>query len=134
MEKKEKPKERIQRVENRDLQLLKIQVYADKCHAMLSARISFAFVVFSFIVIFYPLYIQAALEWNPYSLSGLVGLIGTLVIASVAGIHLNKSIQKYNRNLRRISDMVESFRKGEDLPPLEKMDDWKANSNETEKK
>ena len=116
------------------LKVARIQTYADKCHAILSARISFSLVVFSLIVIFYPFYIQATLQGNPFSISGLVGLLGSLAIAFSAGIILYRNTRRYNCNIKRISDMYEAVRKGEDLPLFEKMDDWKANPDEVEKK
>ena len=106
--------------EEREFQLraAKIQIYTDRCHAFLSVRISFVLVIFGFIVIFYPFYIQATLAGNPYSITGLVGLVGTLALFAVAGVYLYNYIRKYNRDLKRISAMIEAVRKGDDLPPF----------------
>ena len=120
-------REKATRKEDNELQLkeTKIQIYTDICHAVLSARLSFVLVIFGFVAIFYPLYIQATLAGNPYSTTGLVGLVGALVLIVFAAIYLSDYIRKYNRNIKRISDMIEAVRKGDDLPPLEEMDKQK---------
>lgn len=117
-------REKATRKEDNELQLkeAKIQIYTDTCHAVLSARLTFVFVVFGFIVIFYPLYIQAALAGNPFSATGLAGLVGTLVLTTIAAFYLRKYIRKYNGDIERISSMMEAVRKGDDLPPLKEMD------------
>lgn len=122
MEAKNKP------VTNEDrefqLRMAKIQIYSDSCHAILSLRIAFVIVILGLIVIFYPFYIQATLEGNPFSLTGIVGILGSALLTVVAGVYLYDYIHKYNRNLKRISAMIEAVRKGGDLPPLEKMNSW----------
>jgi len=120
-----KPKEPEKNEEREfQLRLAKIQVYTDRCHALLSVRFSFVLLVFGLIVIFYPLYLQAVLSGNPYSNSGLVGFVGTFAIAIFGALFLRQYVRKYNNSLKRISNMIDVVRNGEDLPPLEKMDDW----------
>lgn len=120
-------REEATRKEDNELQLkeTKIQIYSDRCHAVLSARLSFVLVLFGFVAIFYPLYIQATLAGNPYSANGLVGLVGTLFLTVFAAIYLFDYIRKYNRSIKGISDMIEAVRKGDDLPPLVEMDKQK---------
>jgi hypothetical protein len=115
---------KAQQIGEKEIDLVKIQIYTDECHAILSAWISFALVVFSLIVIFYPLYVQATLEGKPYSISGLVGLVGTLGMVLFACIYLYKSSQKYNRNLGKISRMINAVQKGKHLPDLDKLNEW----------
>ncbi len=107
------------------LKLLKIQLYAENCHTLFSSRFSFILVIFGFIVIFYPLYMQAVLTGNTLSIAGITGLVGTILVVLIAVIYSRKYIAKYNSTLRDISEMIEVVRKGEDLPTLEEMRLWK---------
>jgi len=118
-------KENEERERGFQLRVVKIQTYSDSCHALLSGNFSLGLVFFGFIVIFYPFYLQATLEGHPFSTSGLLGLAGSFVIALIAGVFLSRSILNYKRNFKRISEMYVAVGKGEDLPPLEKMDVWK---------
>ena len=75
VEKKEKSKERVQQVENRNLQLLKIQIYSDQCHTQLTIGASIALVIFSLISIFYALFYESMITLNiPFVLAGWTGI------------------------------------------------------------
>jgi hypothetical protein len=117
-------REKATRKEDNELQLkgTKIQIYSDRCHAVLSARLSLVFVIFGLLVIFYPFYIQATLEGNPFSTTGIIGLSGTLLVTGVAGFYLREFTRKYNNDIKRISDMIESLKKSGDFPSLAEMD------------
>jgi len=53
--------EKTKRLNDREFQLdlMKIQIYADRCHTILSSALSFVFVSFSLIVIFYAVLYQS---------------------------------------------------------------------------
>jgi hypothetical protein len=123
IDEEEEKREKATRKEGNELQLevTKIQIYTDMCHAVLSARFTFVFVVFGLIVIFYPLYIQALLAGNAFSSTGLTGLVGTLLLGAIATYYLIKYTREYNGDIKRISDMMEAVRKGDVLPPLKEM-------------
>jgi hypothetical protein len=104
------------------LRMSKIQIYADKCHAGLSAKLSFVVVFIGFIIFFYSFWIQATIAGNPYSSTGLIGIFGTISTTAVVFSYLVKYMTKYNSDIKRISNMIEAVRKGDDLPTLEQMD------------
>jgi membrane-bound ClpP family serine protease len=112
------------RKQDRDFEIkeMKIQIYAEKSHAVLSATLSFILVVFGLVVIFYPLYIQATLEGNPFSATGILGLSGTLLLLGFTVFYLRRYVSKYNSDFKRISDFTDSLRKSDAFPSLIDMD------------
>ena len=107
------------------LRMSKIQIYTDKCHVGLSARLSFVAVFIGVILLFYSLSIQAIIGGNPFSLTGLIGISGTIITSVLIYFYLDKYVKRYNSDVKRISDMIEAVRKGDDLPPLEQLASWK---------
>ena len=123
VEKKEKPKERVQQVENRDLQLLKIQIYSDRSHAQLTIGASIALVIFSLISIFYALYYESLMTMNiPFA---IVGDFGIVVIAISAILTARHFARRYQKDYQTISDMIEAVKGGQLDEPLCELDKWR---------
>jgi hypothetical protein len=118
---------KTQQVENRDVDLVKVQIYADSCHAFLTSRLSFLFVVFSLVGVFYGLYYQGLFESNI-----LKQLTGLLLVGLILVLFVFQSIrekQRYDKDWKRIAGILEAVNKGKGLPPLDKLNEWKENED-----
>jgi len=122
VEKKENPKERVQEVKNRDLESLKIQIYADKRHTFLTLQASLVFVLLGLFGIFLTLYYQSLMELNFYFVN--VYNVGMAVSAILAVCAFEFFMKRYNRDFERISRMIGVVQKGEQLPDLDKLEKW----------
>ena len=119
VEKKEKPKERVQQAENRDLQLLKIQIYSDRSHTQLTIGASLALVIFSLISIFYALYYESLMTSNvPFAIAADFGIVVIVILAILAA---RLFVRKYQKDFQSISDMIEAVKKGEELLSLDEL-------------
>jgi hypothetical protein len=117
--------EKTKRLNDREFQLdlMKIQIYADRCHTILSSALSFVFVSFSLIVIFYAvLYQSGNFESLPAFIKAFqTWLVGTFFISAFTLIFLTIVLWRYSGTYEEISKMLEQVRKGKELPELIKM-------------
>jgi hypothetical protein len=117
--------EKTKRLNDREFQLdlMKIQIYADRCHTILSSALSFVFVFFSLIVIFYAvLYQSGNFESIPAFIKAFqTWLVGTFFISAFTLIFLTIVLWRYSGTYEEISKMLEQVRKGKELPELIKM-------------
>jgi len=114
---------KAQQVGDKEIDLMKIQVYANRCHTFLTVGLSFAFVVFGLFAVFATLYYQSLMAFNFYFVN--VYNVGMAVISSLFVITFWIFLRKYRRDFRRISRMINTVQKGRHLPDLDKLDEWK---------
>jgi hypothetical protein len=116
-EKRNNTEEKPQRRANKTVDLLKIQIYADRSHMKLTSLLSFIFAYFiGLTVLFYTVFYQS-LGPSPVT-TWVVGLIGTAVstIAFLVWV-----LWDYSKDFRAISQMIEAVEKRKPLPELEKL-------------
>lgn len=114
-----------QQVENRNVDLIKIQIYADKCHTVFASRLSFLFVVFSLVGVFYGLFYQGLFTSNFQMM--FVGLVAIVTIIIAVIIYVDRERRKYSENWKAISNMIEKVKKGESLSVLDELDEKRKN-------
>jgi len=112
---------------DKEIELLKIQIHADRCHAVLTSALSFIFVFFSLVVIFYGVLYQ---NLNFTSITAFltafnIWYIGTFTITGVTIIFLFVVRNSYLKNIKAISEMIEAVKEGRELPKLEELSKWK---------
>jgi hypothetical protein len=113
---------KAQQVGDKDIDLMKIQIYADKCHTFLTVRLSLCFVVLGLWAVFATVYYQGLSTFNfPFVYAGWIGMGVILVIALIASFVY---WAMYFKDFRRISNMIEAVKKGASLPTLDKLDKW----------
>lgn len=113
---------KVQQVGDKGIDSVKMQIYADKCHTLLTIGASFAFVVFGLFAVFATLYYQSLMAFNFYFVN--VYNLGMTVVVILFAITCWVFMGRYLRNFRRISRMINAVQKGEHLPDLDKLDKW----------
>lgn len=114
--------------ETKDVNLLKIQIISEQCHAILTSKLSFIFgALIGFMVLFYTLYYNET--FSPFVFWVSLSAVSVICFSYVWSI-----IKTYNRNMKKISVMIEKVKQGEELPPLEEIDIVKEAKSEKEKK
>jgi hypothetical protein len=115
---------KAQQIGDKEIDLVKIQTYADRCHTILTIGLSFAFVVFSLFAVFATLYYQSLMAFNFYFVN--VYNVGMTVVSSLFVITYWIFFRKYRKDFRRISRMLNAVQKGEHLPDLDKLEEWET--------
>lgn len=110
---------KAQQVGDKDIDLMKIQIYADKLHTFLTLQASVVFVVLGFFGIFITLYYQSLMELNFYFVN--VYNVGMTVNAVLAICAFEIFMRRYHRDFERISRMIGVVQRGEQLPDLDKL-------------
>ena len=106
-----KEKESEKTVSN--VELLKVQIFAEKCHANLTIKLSFEFgLLLAFSVVLYTLYSEK-------NFSLVQTGIGFVVLIFFCSIYIVSTVRGYNKELKKISDMIEIVKEGKELPKLE---------------
>lgn len=122
---KEKQHREFRKID-RNVELLKVQIYAQHSHAKLTSVLSFIFVFFiSFSVLFYTILFgnlgpTPILTWQIGLTALLVFTIGSLVVI----------LWSYTEDFKKISNMIEIVKEGKELPKLEKLGRQRKNGNE----
>jgi hypothetical protein len=107
---------------NAEIELLKIQIQTDKSHTGYTSSLSVIFACFSTIAVFIGLYYQGITTKNiTLIIAGVLGMIGILLLTNV---FLNKAKQSYSERLKQVSKMIEAVKEGQQLPTLDKLDEW----------
>lgn len=110
---------KAQQVGDKEIDLMKIQIYADRIHTFLTIGFSLAFVVLGIVGIFLTLYYQS---WSTYNISGLyIGWIGIIVFSGVAAIVMWIARMRYEEQEKKIPKMLEAVEKGKRLPPFDEL-------------
>jgi ribosomal protein S14 len=113
---------RAQEVENKEIDLVKIQIYADRCHTFLTLGCSLGFVVLGLWGVYAAVYYQG---WSNFKISDVyVGWIGMMAMLMLAVITLGVFRIRYDRWQSKISKMIDAVQKGKHLPDLDKLDKW----------
>jgi hypothetical protein len=107
---------------DKDFELVKVQIYSDRVHAFLSGGLTFAFVIFGLVAIFYGIFFQGFFE-NKYSLL-YVGYLGIYVIIGLALAAVVYIVNQYNVRMRLVSKMLEDINQGKSLPPLNDLKEY----------
>jgi len=98
-----------------NIELMKIQIYSERCHARLASMLTFVFtLVLGFLVLFYTLFYEKAISPESWGLT-VVGLVVALLI------FLYFIYDGYEKELKKISKMMEDVKEGKELPTLEKL-------------
>ena len=113
--------------ENRDVDLLKIQIISEQCHSMLNSKLSFIFgMTIAFLVLFYTLYYDGTFSGLVFSLTVSGLLISTYVV-------MWSTNKQYKKDLMKISDMIEKVKDAKELPPLNEIKMAKVEKMKTKK-
>jgi TRAP-type C4-dicarboxylate transport system permease small subunit len=113
---------KAQQVGDKDIDLMKIQIYADKCHTVFTIGCSLGFVALGFWGIFATVYYQG---WSSFKISDIyVGWIGMTAMLMLTVFTLGVFRIRYDRGHSRISKMIEAVKKGEQLPAFDKLNKW----------
>lgn len=108
-----------QTASDRDIDLMKIQIYADRCHTFFTVGCTLAFVVLGFWGVFATVYYQG---WSSLKISDVyVGWIGMTTMLIVTVVALGIFRIRYDRACSRISKMLEKVKKGELLATLDEL-------------
>lgn len=113
IEEKKKP----EKENNRDINLVKIQIYSDRIHAIFASLLAFVLALFVGLSILFTTVLYENLGPSPIITYG-VGIIGTLIFAFISIPYLSKN---YYKNYKKISEKLEEIKEGKDLETLEKL-------------
>ena len=105
-----------------EIELLKIQIQTDKSHTRYTSALSVTFACFSIIAVFIGLYYQGITTKNLTLI--FVGVLGFIGILLLTNFFLDKAKRSYTERLKKVSEMIEKVKKGEQLPPLDQLDEW----------
>ncbi len=95
------------------LELLKIQIYSERAHQRLTTQITNSYAAFiGFVVFFYTLFYENVLPLWGF----IIGLI-TFVAGTVYETYHVRQV--FNRDVKKISGMIETVKEGKGLPRLE---------------
>jgi predicted histidine transporter YuiF (NhaC family) len=98
---------------NNDLELLKIQIYSERAHSRLTSQVTNIYAIFiGFIAFFYTLFYENVLPIFGFTIGLAIFVIGTIYET----YHIR---QVFKRDIKKISDMIETVKKGKELPKLE---------------
>jgi len=98
---------------NNYLELLKIQIYSERAHSRLATQVTNTYAIFiGFIVFFYTLFYENVLPMFGFTIGLAIFVAGTIYET----YHIR---QVFKRDIKKISDMIETVKKGKELPKLE---------------
>lgn len=101
--------------ESKDEDLLKIQVVSEHCHTIFTTKSSVIVgALIGFLVLFYTLLYSG-------TFSPLTFWLCFFGLSGVCLYYIRKISKEHNRNLTKISDMIEKVKKGEELPTLKEL-------------
>ncbi len=100
---------------NRDLDLVKIQIFSEGAHSRHTSQITNTYALFiGFVVFFYTLFYENVVPMFGFSIGLAIFLAGTLFET----YHVRRV---FKRDIKKISDMIETVKKGNQLPKLEEL-------------
>ena len=95
------------------IELLKIQIFSERAHQRLTTQITNIYGIFiGFIVFFYTLFYENVIPLPGFLLGLTIFLAGTVYET----YHVR---QVFKRDVRKISNMIETVKEGKELPRLE---------------
>jgi hypothetical protein len=102
-----------QKTSNRDIDLVKVQIYADRVHATFTTYSSFLLALLAGGVV---LSLTIRYSTIPYAEIISFSLFGIFLF--FAGLGLKMVYQDYTENLKRVSRLIEEVKKGNEMPRL----------------
>jgi hypothetical protein len=107
-----KPSDRTRNPDN-SIELLKIQIFSECAHQKLTTQVTNIYAIFiGFIVFFYTLFYENVIPLLGFTIGSLIFLAGTVYET----YHIR---QVFKRDVKKISDMIETVKEGKELPRLE---------------
>lgn len=99
--------------QDREIELLKVQIYADRCHNRFISLLTIPWAFFiSFSIVFFTLYLE-----NTISLRVFLALE---ILVGVFLLYESYTTRKdYKKGLKNVSEMIEIVKEGKELPRLE---------------
>ncbi len=98
---------------NRDLDLVKIQIFSERANSRHTTQITNTYAFFiGFVVFFYTLFYENVIPIYGFYICLTIFLAGTLYET----YHVR---QVFTKDIKKISDMIETVKKGNQLPKLE---------------
>ena len=96
-----------------NIELLKIQIFSERAHAKLTTQVSNTYAVFiGFVAFFYSLYYENVIPVEGFTIGLIIFLVGTIFET----YHVR---QVFKKDVKKISNMLEKVKEGEELPKLE---------------
>lgn len=103
----------VSRIPDKSLELLKIQIYSERAHSRLTAQVTNTYAIFiGFVVFFYTLFYE-----NVLPLFGFTFGLGIFVAGTIYETYRVRQV--FKREIKKISDMLETVRERKGLPRLE---------------
>jgi hypothetical protein len=100
---------------DRDIELTKIHICSEHAHARYTTVLSTSFALFvGFLVVFWTLFSENVLPLEAFGFGVTILSAGTL-------FEVYRIRRGFWQKLKRISDMIEAVKKGEELPKLEEL-------------
>jgi len=101
--------------QDREIELLKVQVYGDRCHNRFISLLTIPWAFFiSFSAVFYTLFLQKTMS--------IIIFLGLQISISAFLVYETYDIRKkYKKDLKKISDIIEKVKNGKELPSLEEL-------------
>jgi hypothetical protein len=95
--------------------LLKIQIFSEHAHAKVNTQVSNTYAIFiGFVAFFYSLYYENVIPLEGFTLGLIIFLAGTIYET----YHVRRV---FKRDIKKISDMMETVKQGKELPKLEEL-------------
>jgi hypothetical protein len=100
---------------DKSLDLVKIQIFSERAHSRLTSQITNTYAIFiGFLVFFYTLFYENVIPAYGFSIGLAIFFAGTVFET----YHVR---QVFKKDIKKISDMIETVEKGKKLPRLEEL-------------
>ena len=99
----------------KEIELLKIQIYSENVHTALINRLALILIIFvSFITFFYSTYSGKTIPMETL-------FVGVTIVFLVLIPFVLETMRYSNKELKKISDMIEEVKQGKELSTLEEL-------------
>lgn len=101
--------------ENTNIELVKVQIYADSCHNVYTSSLAVPYAIFiTFTAVLYTLLLQNIISWMIY-------YPVEAIIVMYVWYSTDRIRKRYKRKLEKISDMIENVKDRKELPKLDEL-------------
>ncbi len=98
---------------DKSLELVKIQIFSERANSRMTSQITNTYAIFiGFLIFFYTLFYEKVIPVVGFSIGIALFLAGTIYQT----YHVR---QVFKRDIKKISDLIEAVKKGNQLPKLE---------------
>jgi hypothetical protein len=98
---------------DKSLELLKIQIFSERAHAKLTTQVTNTYAIFiGFVAFFYTLFYENVVPLVGFTMGLAIFLTGTVY-------ETYRVRQVFKKDIKKISDMMETVKEGKELPKLE---------------